>query len=232
MENYTIFEILSSKNILCLLDKSKQYLENLFGSDFALMQSYSQNNPHHCYTLLEHTLQTLKSLDSEGLSETECNELQIAALYHDVGKPKVAFEKNGKTVFYNHAVESMRIAKIELEKYDLKDCSVEKILFYIEHHDDFISFKLKSDIKDNKNPYIIPITFENVQKKILETQKMCKTNNAYVPTLRDYELLMRLCVADVKAQRKEVFQDGKLIDSMVAKLKRIDLICRHIKSMR
>lgn len=104
---------LDEKHYARLSEQSNNQLSNWFGQDFAMMQGYSQNNPHHCYSLLEHTLQTLLALDCEGLCDSERLELQIAALYHDVGKPKVAFEKNGKTVFYNHANEYVVLLPVE-----------------------------------------------------------------------------------------------------------------------
>lgn len=218
-------------NITDLMNLSKDKLEELFGKEFALMKGYSQNNPHHCYDLLEHTIKTAESLDCEGLSETETQELLIAALFHDIGKTMVAFEKNGRTVFYNHAVKSREIAEQELSRHNLGECSLERILFYIEHHDDFISFKLKSTIKGKKNPFVIPITLESVYGKIIDTQESCARNGTYTPAVYNYILLMRLCIADAKAQSLKVFQDGILIDSLEQKLARLNTIVSHIKTI-
>ena len=220
-----------STNIPDLMNLSKNKLEELLGKEFALMKGYSQNNPHHCYDLLEHTIKTAEAIDCRGLTETETQELLIAALFHDIGKPVVAFGKNGHTVFYNHAVKSREIAEQELSKHNLGECSLERILFYIEHHDDFISFKLKSTIKGKKNPFVIPITLESVYGKIIDIQESCSRNGTYAPTVYDYILLMRLCIADAKAQSLKVFQDGILIDSLEQKLARLNTIVSHIKAI-
>lgn len=221
-----------SINITELVNYTKNELAVRFGRDFAIMQGYSQNNPHHCYNLLEHTIKTVERLDFFGLNEIETNELLLAALYHDVGKPLVAFEKNGRTVFYNHSTKSREIAEQELAKHNLGHCSLGRILFYIEHHDDFISFKLKNTIKESKNPFVFPITIESVYGKIISTQDFCRKNGFYVPTIDDYLLLMRLCIADAKAQSKEVFQDGVLVDSLEQKLARLNTIISHIEIIR
>ena len=208
-------------NIAELLNYPKEDLEVLLGKDFAVMKGYSQNNPHHRFDLLEHTVKTAEALDCEGISEIEALELRIAALFHDVGKPLVASDKNGRSVFYNHAAKSRDIAEKELCRYDLGRCSLGRILFYIEHHDDFISFKLKNDIKGKKKPFVFPITFETVYKRILKTQEAAKNSCNYIPTIHDYSLLMRLCIADAKAQSVKVFQDGVQIDSLEDKLVRL-----------
>ena len=118
-----------------------------------------------------------------------------SALLHDIGKPVVAFQKNGKTVFYNHGKESRKIAEKRLPESGIEGSELKKILFYIEHHDDFISFKLKENIKEDKNgkvnPFIIPVTKENVEKKIHFVQKKCKEKGIYIPTVEDYKILMR-----------------------------------------
>ena len=213
-----------------LLDKSKKELECMFGTDFAIMKGYSQNNPHHCYDLLEHTLRTFEAIDCAELTKDQIIELKIAALYHDVGKPCVAFEKNGKTVFYNHAIESRRIADKELRKFDLGDDVLNRILFYIEYHDTFISFKLQDEIKDRSNSFIVPIEKKTVNSKIISIQKECATKGIYVPTYKDFLLLLRLCLADVNSQSNKVFQGGVLIDSREMKIKRLNTIKKIIEN--
>ena len=166
------------EQVLLLLDKSSEELKEMLGDEFAVMKDYAQNNPHHCYNLLEHTVRTAAGMDCSGLSDEDAVQLRVAALFHDIGKPVVALQKNGKTVFYNHGKESRKIAEKRLPESGIEGSELKKILFYIEHHDDFISFKLKENIKEDKNgkenPFIIPVTKENVEKKIHFVQKKCK----------------------------------------------------------
>lgn len=215
-----------------VLSLSKAELINSFGEEFALMQGYSQNNPHHCFDLLEHTVKTVSETDCVGLNPEDAFELKVAALYHDIGKPKVAFEKNGRTVFYHHAIESKRIAYRLLQSLDMDKAALNRILFYIEHHDDFISFKLKTEIKDERNPFIKPITIKAVYLKIQNVQKKAAKDGDYVPSIRDYELLMRLCMADVKAQKAVVYQNGVVIDSLELKLSRLTKIRECILAIK
>ena len=139
------------EQVLLLLDKSSEELKEMLGDEFAVMKDYAQNNPHHCYNLLEHTVRTAAGMDCSGLSDEDAVQLRVAALFHDIGKPVVALQKNGKTVFYNHGKESRKIAEKRLPESGIEGSELKKILFYIEHHDDFISFKLKENIKEDKN---------------------------------------------------------------------------------
>lgn len=86
-----------------------------------------------------------ETLDYDRFSKIEKLKLFITALFHDVGKPLVAFERKGRTLFYNHTVESREIAEKELLRRDLEECFLNRILFYIEHHDAFISFKFNNE---------------------------------------------------------------------------------------
>lgn len=213
----------------CILTKSKEELNTLLGKDFSMMKGYSQNNPHHCYDLLEHTIKTAEAIDCVELSKDEIIELKIAALYHDVGKPIFAFEKNGKKVFYNHAIESRRIAEKELRKISMDEDVLNRILFYIEYHDAFVSFKCPDEIKDKNNKFITPIEKRTVESKIFSIQNDCKSKSIYIPPKKDFVLLLRLCLADVEAQSSEVFQCGVLIDSKKKKTKRLETIKRIVE---
>lgn len=214
-----------------LLSMDKEELKRIFGSDFAVMQGYLQNNPHHCYDLLEHTVKTVEVIDCSELSKNEKIELKIAALYHDVGKPIVAFEKNGKTVFYNHAAESRKIAEKELKNLALDNNILIRILFYIEYHDAFISFKCPDEIRDKNNKFITAIEKNTVERKIVSIQNDCRVNGSYVPTKKDFVFLLRLCLADAEAQSIYVFQNGILIDSKNKKIKRYKTIKKYIEEL-
>ena len=214
----------------CILKKSKEELRTLIGKDFSMMKGYSQNNPHHCYDLLEHTLRTVEAIDCAELSKDEIIELKMAALYHDVGKPIVAFEKNGKTVFYNHAIESRRIAEKELKNFGLDNNVINRVLFYIEYHDAFISFKCPDEIKDKNNKFITPIEKKTVESKIVLIQNDCKINGSYVPTKKDFVLLLRLCLADVEAQSEVAMQNGIQLDLKRNKQRRLHSILAIIQN--
>lgn len=222
---------LDSNNYLCLLEHTKQQLSDTFGHEFAMMQDYSQNNPHHCYNLLEHTVRTLVELDCSGLTMAESLELKLATLYHDVGKPYVAFDKNGKTVFYNHAKKSREIVERELHSVGVDDYEVQKVCFFVECHDMFISYKLKQEMKSHTSPYIKEITPFSVRKTIDKAIIEYKKKGEFVPSYYDFRLLLRLCRADALAQSKTIVENGKTIDTRERKLKRVLEIGRIVENL-
>lgn len=192
---------------------SKEEVALLLGEEVALMVGYDQNNPHHCYNLWEHSIATMQYI--------ECSEnifLRVAALFHDIGKPYVAKKKNGRTVFYGHAKKSAEICKSLLCELGYTGDEVREIIFYIEHHDDFISWVLPQEEYDHKNKYLVEITALNLQKHInkvsLQEQLMLNKNH--------WEMLLELCAADASAQAVEVWQGGKLVDTRAHKLAKVE----------
>ena len=93
-----------------LRNSSKESIEKSFGSDVATMVGYDQNNPNHHLNLFDHTLGVLDNLPQDKYSPEDLTTLKIAAFFHDVGKPHVAKDKNGKTTYIKHAEESKNIA--------------------------------------------------------------------------------------------------------------------------
>ena len=224
-------EMFKSGSVPELLKKSKDELSEMFGAEFAEMKDYEQNNPHHCYDLLEHTLRTVDGLDCRNLSDDEQLLLKTAALFHDIGKPRVAFVKKGKTVFYNHANVSEEIAAQLLEKSGFSKTEQEKICFYIKQHDMFISFQTAEEIGNGTNPYIIPITEETVLSHITKATENYAEQNGFVPSIYDFSILMQLCLADARAQSPVAIQDGKIISTVEAKVNRMNAILEIIKNI-
>lgn len=105
------------------------------GAEVAQMVGYNQRNPHHCYDLFMHTLCTIENLNHDSPIL-----LRVAAFFHDIGKPYVAMEKQGRLVFYGHAKKSAQIAEPILYNLGYNASEIECICFYIRHHDDFISW--------------------------------------------------------------------------------------------
>lgn len=63
-----------------------------------------QNPAFHRFTVFRHTLETVKRVEPDP-------DLRLAALLHDIAKPRVREEIAGKFRFYGHAGESARVAR-------------------------------------------------------------------------------------------------------------------------
>ena len=191
-----------------LLNSSKEAIEKAFGEKVANMKDYDQNNPNHQYDLLEHTIEVMEGLPKEKYLPEDYQTLKTAAFFHDVGKPEVAKEKDGKTVYYRHAEKSKEISVDILQEMGYTESEIDRILFFVQHHDDFINV---STIDDK--------TVEKVSK-ILEKMKSAE----YVPTNKDQMMLLDLCRADVQAQSEVIEENGEIKDTRKDRLDRYNKI--------
>ena len=211
----------------CWGQLSPAAVENLLNKEVAKMVGFDQNNPHHCHDLFMHTLYTVASLPENASSLLRC-----AAFFHDIGKPVVAKEKNGRKVFYGHASQSEKIARKILKKLHYSESEIEEICFYIVHHDDFISWVLPTETYDSNNQYMIPITIENMEKHFEKAKKKEPLLNRNELSEKEVWMkLLQLCCADVEAQAENVFANGKLKDSKKHKLEKLVLIKDLMQSM-
>lgn len=194
---------------------SKSEVEAMLGEDVARMVAYDQRNPHHCYDLFKHILHTVQSMPPEAPMP-----LRVAAFFHDIGKPYVAQEKQGRLVFYGHALESAEIAQPILRDLAYSDGEISVICFYISHHDDFISWVLPTEPYNKDNPYLVEITAENVNAYIKRAEQNKQLPNVASPK-ELWENLLKLCYADASAQADEVYRDGEVIDTKAHKLEKV-----------
>lgn len=220
----------------CLFNLNQSSAESLgewFGQPFAQMKGFSQENPHHCFDLLEHTCKTAASINTDGFSLHELIILYSAALFHDIGKLSTATRKNKRLVFYNHAEESVRYTQELLIQIQLPQQLINRICFLIGYHDAFINYKLPEEL-NGYNPYLHPITKSSVQKAIddiLSKQQKKSVEEAYTPTARDWLLLCALCQADAQAQADVVWMNGKIVDTKQNKIQRIQQISFYIQQI-
>lgn len=196
-------------------EKSSDEVGNALGNAVKNMVAFDQRNPHHCYDLFNHSLHTV-----DEIGNTAPVLLRVAAFFHDIGKPIVAMERQGRLVFYGHAQKSAEIAIPILEKLGYSPEEVEEICFYIAHHDDFISWVLPDEDYNKENKYLVVITPENLKKHISKvTDKM--TGKRFCPQEKNWQSLLQLCHADVSAQAELVIQNGSVVDSKEHKLSKI-----------
>ena len=113
------------ENALSILEKSG-VLEYII-PEWSATIAFDQKNPHHYLTVDKH-IKKVVSLCDEDL------ELRIAALLHDIGKPQTfTLDSEGKGHFYNHEIESAKIAESILKrmKYSAKmSSSIKNLVLY------------------------------------------------------------------------------------------------------
>ena len=104
-------------------------ITKVFLPEFDICMETAQNNPHHCYSVGEHTLQAMKAVRADKV-------LRLAMLLHDIGKPftKTTDEK-GKDHFKKHAKESTRLAEDILHRLKFDNDTIKKVCRLVEFHD-------------------------------------------------------------------------------------------------
>lgn len=207
-----------------LSNKSKREVRKLMGEQVSMMVDYNQQNSHHCFDLFQHSLHTVESLYDEASID-----LRIAAFFHDIGKPYVSKEKDGRLVFYGHTKKSAEIAREVLRDLQYDTAVIARISFFVEHHDDFISWVLQTELYDRKNPYLVEITPYNVSSHIMKAD----VDRHILLDSDIYELwaeLIALSKADSSAQSEVVYKGEIIVDSREHKLKKLMAIEEIIKN--
>ena len=88
-----------------------------------------QNNPHHMYSVGEHQMQTLLHTEAD-------KSLRIAALLHDIGKPRTkTTDAGGIDHFYGHAQLGEKMAFDVLKRLKFDNDTITKVRKYVQYHD-------------------------------------------------------------------------------------------------
>lgn len=221
----------SDAQVQSLPEWTFERLNDSLGEAFAVMKDFDQDNPHHHLDLLQHTVSVVLHLEKDGLTAEEWTLLRIAGLFHDIGKPSVAFLKGDRHVFYGHPEKSAEIGQAMLQASGFETAEIQKIRFYIANHDMFISFRLSADMPRRPTPYVKEINRDNVLAAIEAIREKVAASGGFVPSAADFDKLMRLCDADAQAQAERVVYHGQVIDSRTKKTRRIKFIWEHIQSI-
>ncbi len=83
---------------------------------------------HHIYTVFKHSVLSLKSCQNKDWR------VKLAALLHDVGKPKVKKIINGQATFYNHEYVSAKMMSKIAQRLNLSNKDSVKIITLIKNH--------------------------------------------------------------------------------------------------
>ena len=100
-----------------------------FLPEFDRCMETPQNNPHHCYTVGEHTLKGVSLIRRDRI-------LRLTMLLHDIGKPAVrTTDEKGIDHFYGHPSVSREMAVQILRRLKYDNDTIRKVTRLVEYHD-------------------------------------------------------------------------------------------------
>ncbi len=101
--------------------------------EIAAMKGFEQHNPYHKYDVLEHCIRAMEAVRT---SPENLDEMKMAALFHDVGKPDTYFmddEEIGH--FYGHPKKSEELVRSILQRFKADKATLERVSVLVKYHD-------------------------------------------------------------------------------------------------
>lgn len=96
------------------------------------MMETTQENPHHCYSVGEHTMKVLMHIRADRI-------LRMAALCHDMGKPSCkTLDEEGIAHFFGHAKKSEEVAMRVMKRLKMDRSTMDGVCVLVRHHDEQI----------------------------------------------------------------------------------------------
>lgn len=100
-----------------------------FIPELLLLKGFNQNNPYHIYDVLDHTIKSVKYIESD-------LELKMTMLLHDIGKPLTySIDLDFIGHFYKHNIVSANLAKDILIRLKYSNKFIDNVKLLIENHD-------------------------------------------------------------------------------------------------
>ena len=97
--------------------------------EFDVMMQTTQETPHHCYSVGEHTLRAVELIRAE-------QALRLTMLLPDVAKPKMkTVDDKGRAHFKKHDLEGTQMAKAILRRLKFDNDTINKVTKLVAYHD-------------------------------------------------------------------------------------------------
>ncbi len=85
-----------------------------------------QNRPHR-HTIFRHVMETVDHIQQDPV-------LRLAALLHDVAKPRTRRKEGGRWRFYGHEEEGARLAAVILGRLRFSAAQTQRVVHLVRHH--------------------------------------------------------------------------------------------------
>ena len=121
-------KLLSGENVLGVLMEYSDVICTLM-PELAASVGFDQHNPHHIYTVYEHTARAVSACPARGV-------LRLAMLLHDMAKPYVCtVDSRGIYHFRGHPEEGAKMAEALLRRLGADRECIKEVSLLIRYHD-------------------------------------------------------------------------------------------------
>lgn len=183
----------------------KKYFEIILEllPELSLLEKFNQNDPHHIYDALEHTLVALKMIEPT-------LELRLAILFHDIAKPFTYSKKSdGTALYFEHGKKGAEIARNIMNRLKFTKKTIQKVTKLIEFHDYEVP---SNDVKIRS--FLSKFGAENIEDFYkLKKANIYAKNPAYISELNiinnEYEKLKSMTRKSSFVKKNEIRITGK-----------------------
>ena len=210
-------------------------LTSVFLPEFDAMMKTEQNNPHHCYTVGEHTIRALSLIESNPI-------LRLTMLFHDIGNPGTrTTDSQGIDHFHGHYQVSAELAGDIMKRLKFDNNTIRLVRTLILFHDTRFQDALTtgrrnlrrvlSNLGPSLFPYLVQVMQADVmaQSDYLRDHKLAQLNEAalaYQEIMKAHDCLslkeLKINGNDLKALG---ITDGKTIGAILNLL--LQMVLEH-----
>ena len=137
-------------------------------------------NKHHIYDVYEHCLRSLKYAGEKKFNKY----VRLAALFHDIGKPKTKQGKGEKATFYNHEIVGAKMCAQVLHRLKFSKKDLEKVVKLVRFH--LFYYNTDEVGEASVRRLVRQVGPENIQE--LLQVRMCDRIGSGVPKAEPYKL--------------------------------------------
>lgn len=124
-----LIKMLTSPNPGMLKTAYELGITNVILPEFDAMMETAQENPHHKYTVGEHTLKAIEAIRADKV-------VRLAMLFHDIAKPIMkTIDENGVAHFKMHDSKGAEMTKQILRRLKFDNDTMNKVVRLVQYHD-------------------------------------------------------------------------------------------------
>lgn len=163
--------------------------------EFDMCMETSQNNPHHCFGVGDHILESMKAVSADRI-------LRLAMLFHDIGKPEtITVDEEGISHFHGHPIISEEIGRKVLKRLKFDNHTIDQVTRLVKYHDYFVEpsqrcvrraiMKVGEDIF----PLLLQVKKADMEAQSSYRQKDKEENLKAVSRIYEQVLAQKQCVS-------------------------------------